>query len=54
MPFDETGRVGIDFGVYGSPETFFVDAEGVIRHKHVGPLTPQLLDEWTRRLTESS
>lgn len=54
VPFDETGRVGIDFGVYGSPETFFVDAEGVIRHKHIGPLTPQLLDEWTRRLTEAS
>lgn len=54
VPFDETGRVGIDFGVYGSPETFFVDAAGVIRHKHVGPLTPELLDEWTRRLTESS
>ena len=34
--FDETGRLGLDLGVYGAPETFLVDAEGVIRYKHVG------------------
>jgi cytochrome c biogenesis protein CcmG/thiol:disulfide interchange protein DsbE len=37
---DSDGRVGIDFGVYGVPETFVIDAAGVIRAKHVGPLTP--------------
>jgi cytochrome c biogenesis protein CcmG/thiol:disulfide interchange protein DsbE len=42
---DEPGRVGVDFGVYGTPETFLVDAEGVIRFKHVGPLTRQVIDE---------
>ncbi len=34
--FDESGRLGLDLGVYGAPETFLVDAEGVIRYKHVG------------------
>lgn len=40
---DEPGRVGVDFGVYGTPETFLVDGEGVIRYKHVGPLTPEVI-----------
>ena len=36
---DADGRVGLDWGVYGVPETFVLDAGGVIRHKHIGPLT---------------
>ncbi len=36
---DRNGRAGIDWGVYGVPETFVIDAEGKIRHKHVGPIT---------------
>ena len=36
---DETGRTGIDFGVYGVPETYVIDKEGRIRLRHVGPLT---------------
>ncbi len=36
--FDADGRVGIDWGVYGTPETFVVDREGIIRYKYVGPL----------------
>jgi cytochrome c biogenesis protein CcmG, thiol:disulfide interchange protein DsbE len=43
--FDSDGRVGIDFGVYGVPETFVVDREGVIRFKQIGPLTPEVLSE---------
>ncbi len=35
---DRSGRTGIEWGVYGVPETFVIDAEGKIRHKHVGPL----------------
>ncbi len=35
---DETGRTGIDFGVYGVPETFVIDAHGRIVYKHVGPI----------------
>jgi cytochrome c biogenesis protein CcmG/thiol:disulfide interchange protein DsbE len=42
--FDEAGRVGIDFGVYGVPETFVIDRQGVIRFKFIGPLTQQAID----------
>jgi len=38
---DKEGLVGIDFGVYGAPETFLIDAKGIIRHKIVGELNPQ-------------
>lgn len=38
---DEDGRVAIDFGVYGVPETFIVDGAGKIRFKWIGPLTPE-------------
>lgn len=41
--FDQQGRVGIDFGVYGVPETFIIDREGVIRFKQIGPLTPAVI-----------
>ena len=40
---DESGRTGIEWGVYGVPETFVVGPDGTIRHKHVGPLTPEAL-----------
>jgi cytochrome c biogenesis protein CcmG/thiol:disulfide interchange protein DsbE len=40
---DMDGRVGIAYGVYGVPETYLIDKQGVIRFKHVGPLTPELL-----------
>jgi len=42
---DREGRTAIDFGVYGAPESFLVDARGVIRWKHVGPLTPAVIDQ---------
>ena len=42
---DRDGRIAIDWGVYGVPETFIIDAEGRIRYKHVGPITPSDLDE---------
>jgi cytochrome c biogenesis protein CcmG/thiol:disulfide interchange protein DsbE len=41
--FDNEGRVGIDFGVYGVPETFIIDKTGTIRMKHIGPLTPEVI-----------
>lgn len=41
---DRDGRVSIDWGVYGYPETFVVDATGRIRYRHVGPIMPQDLD----------
>ena len=42
---DLDGRVGIDWGVYGVPETFVVDRNGHIAYKHIGPVTPRVLDE---------
>jgi len=42
---DPDGRVGIDYGVYGVPETFLIDKAGVIRYKQIGPLTPEALNE---------
>jgi cytochrome c biogenesis protein CcmG/thiol:disulfide interchange protein DsbE len=41
---DGNGRVGIEWGVYGVPETFIVDAAGKIRHKHVGPIQARDVD----------
>ena len=38
---DRSGRAAVDWGVYGVPETFVVDGQGVIRYKHIGPLTPE-------------
>lgn len=37
---DPDARTGVDFGVFGLPETFFVDAGGIVRARHIGPLTP--------------
>jgi cytochrome c biogenesis protein CcmG/thiol:disulfide interchange protein DsbE len=43
--FDANGRVGIDYGVYGVPETYVIDQAGVIRFKHIGPITMELLNK---------
>ena len=42
---DLDGRAGLDWGVYGVPETFVVDRDGRIAYKHIGPVTPRVLDE---------
>ncbi|HKZ80066.1 MAG TPA: DsbE family thiol:disulfide interchange protein [Pyrinomonadaceae bacterium] len=42
---DRDGRVGIDYGVYGVPETYLIDREGIIRFKQIGPLTPEVLEQ---------
>jgi cytochrome c biogenesis protein CcmG/thiol:disulfide interchange protein DsbE len=39
---DTDGRVGIDYGVYGAPETYLIDRNGIIRFKQVGPVTPDI------------
>jgi cytochrome c biogenesis protein CcmG/thiol:disulfide interchange protein DsbE len=41
--YDHDGRVGIDYGVYGVPESFLIDAKGVIRYKQIGPFTPDAI-----------
>ncbi len=40
---DLNGKVGLDYGVYGVPETFLIDANGMIQFKHLGPITPDVL-----------
>ena len=47
---DLDGRVAIDWGVYGVPETFVVDREGRIAYKHIGPVTPDVLEQKLRPL----
>jgi len=43
--YDIEGRIGIEYGVYGVPETYVIDKKGVIRYKRIGPLTPEILKE---------
>ena len=42
---DTDGRVAIDYGIYGVPETFLIDRNGVIRYKQTGPITAEILDK---------
>ncbi len=42
--FDENGMLGLDLGVYGAPETYLVDSEGIVRYRHVGVITEKV---WT-------
>jgi len=43
--WDGDGRIGIEFGVYGAPETFIIDKLGVIRFKHIGAVTPEVIQK---------
>lgn len=45
IAFDPDGDAGMDWGVYATPETYVLDADGVIRHKQIGPLNPQIIRE---------
>jgi cytochrome c biogenesis protein CcmG/thiol:disulfide interchange protein DsbE len=42
VAIDKDGRTAIEFGVYGAPETFFIDAAGRIQYRHVGPMTAEI------------
>ena len=44
---DQSGDFGLDLGVYGAPETYVIDADGIIRHRHVGVVNAQV---WTEQL----
>ncbi len=44
VALDEEGRVGIDYGVYGVPESYLIDKKGMIRYKYTGPFTRERLD----------
>lgn len=52
IPYDPEGRVAIDWGVYGAPETFVIDKQGIVRYKHVGSVTPALWNDTLRPLVE--
>jgi len=49
---DEDGRVGIDYGVYGVPETYVIDKQGIIRYKQIGPITRETLEKTIYPLVE--
>ena len=46
LGLDTDGKASIDYGVYGVPETFLIDRNGVIRHKEAGPVTVAMLEKW--------
>jgi cytochrome c biogenesis protein CcmG/thiol:disulfide interchange protein DsbE len=50
--YDRAGRIAIDYGVYGVPETYVIDRRGIIRYKHIGPLTPEIAQKKLRPLIE--
>lgn len=55
VALDREGRTAIDFGVYGAPETFFIDASGTVRYRHVGPMTREVWDrEFLNRLPRTA
>jgi cytochrome c biogenesis protein CcmG/thiol:disulfide interchange protein DsbE len=45
VPDDLSGKVGIDYGVTGTPETYVIDQAGIVRMKHVGPISPDIWKE---------
>ena len=48
---DEAGKTAIAYGVYGVPETFFIDTKGTIVDKHAGPLNPRSIESYLQKLT---
>lgn len=49
---DADGKLGIDLGVFGAPETYFIDASGIIRYKHVGDLNERIWNEELKAVWE--
>lgn len=50
--YDERGMLGLDLGVYGAPETYLLDAQGIIRHRHVGVVTAETWAEFQALLNK--
>jgi cytochrome c biogenesis protein CcmG, thiol:disulfide interchange protein DsbE len=53
IPVDPSGDIGLDLGVYGAPETYFIDADGTVRHKHIGEMTMEILLAQSQSLLQS-
>lgn len=51
---DADGQAALNWGIYGAPETFVIDAEGIVRFKHIGPLTPDIVQDRIRPLLEDT
>lgn len=47
---DDSGNISIDYGIFGVPETFFVDKNGIIKEKHIGALTSSLLEKYMKTI----
>ena len=45
VPIDKSGRIAIDWGVYGIPETFVINSKGIIKYRHVGPVTRKVFNK---------
>ena len=45
IPIDKNGRIAIDWGVYGIPETFIINSKGLIKYRHVGPINKEIYEE---------
>ena len=54
VAIDKNGRIAIDWGVYGIPETFIVNAKGIIKHRHVGPITEKIYKDINLMINESN
>lgn len=50
---DETGRLGLDLGVFGLPETYVVDKQGIIRYKHIGDINQKVWEETIQPILQS-
>jgi cytochrome c biogenesis protein CcmG/thiol:disulfide interchange protein DsbE len=49
---DSDGSIGMDWGVFGLPETFIVDADNIIKYKHLGPITKKIYDDFYSKIME--
>ena len=54
VALDKNGRIAIDWGVYGIPETFIVDKKGIIKYRHVGPVTKKIYKKINLKIAESN
>jgi len=52
IPIDKNGRIAIDWGVYGIPETFVVNSNGIIKYRHVGPITETIFEKMNLLIKE--
>lgn len=51
---DLDGTAALDWGIYGAPETFVIDAKGIVRFKHIGPLTPEIVETSIRPIIQET